>query len=159
MNIIFLDIDGPLTTMETYKLPTNNRGNAPFDYNAVQHLNHLIKESDAKIVISSSWRVFHSFDDLKKIFKEEGVKGEIMDIVPITSESRDRGVQIREWLEGTSITNIRFVIIDDDIEDIKSYFPRKLVHTNGKHGITGMQVSLARAILEKQEVYHVSRTS
>lgn len=161
MNIIFLDIDGPLTTRETYKI-LNEHGNAPFDIGAVERLNHLIKKSNAKIVISSSWRAFHSLTDLKKIFKEEGVEGEIIGTTAVTSESGfryDRGTQIKDWLGGTSISNIRFVIIDDDIEDIKPYFPRKFVHIDGKGGITGSQANLACVILKEQEVYHAPKAS
>jgi len=49
MKVIFLDIDGVLTT-------ANKKWT--FDENCVKHLVDIINETDAYIVISSSWRSY-----------------------------------------------------------------------------------------------------
>lgn len=68
MKIIFLDIDGVLNTIETFinrKKEYKETGilNVEIDEFRVQYLKQIIKETDAKIVLSSSWRHFFTKDN------------------------------------------------------------------------------------------------
>jgi hypothetical protein len=53
---IFLDIDGVLNTRKSIELPMLDDKNHRFDPACVEALNNIIEETDAKIVITSSWR-------------------------------------------------------------------------------------------------------
>ena len=80
MKIIFLDIDGVLNHEAFYKeryerVQNGEKLNHPYseiDSNSVTNLNSLIADTDAKVVISSTWR--HSGIDYCKdvmLFKKE----------------------------------------------------------------------------------------
>ena len=69
MKVIFLDIDGVLNTKETYDNIYRTHGflstmEVPIDKFRLEYLKTIIEETDAKIVLSSSFRHF--------FIKEEG---------------------------------------------------------------------------------------
>ena len=76
MKIIFLDIDGVLNSEKWYieifdKNLYPNLENYPlceFDPLAIEQLNLLTDKTNAKIVISSTWRMGRTIDELKNIF-------------------------------------------------------------------------------------------
>lgn len=76
MKIIFLDIDGVLNTER------NNNKNygrpRPFDPEAISALNKIIKETDAKIVISSSWRYMYDTESMGELLFLEGLPKDIV---------------------------------------------------------------------------------
>jgi len=79
MKIIFLDIDGVLNCDMTYpnnrEYPYNH-----FDPNLVSNLNMITKKTGANIVITSSWRINRTFEELKDILKNAGVTGSIIGV-------------------------------------------------------------------------------
>ena len=121
MKIIFLDIDGVLNTMSPEDdLPAaySNSGVYYKDFNdlplerCVNNLNKILKETDAEIVISSTWRIIHSNISLMYIFFLCGIKPPfILGSTPRTGKKR--GIEIAEWLKEHPKVE-RFVIIDDD---------------------------------------------
>jgi len=122
IKIIFLDIDGVLRRVK----------DTGFNKKSIDNLNDLIRKTDAKIVISSTWRQ-RGIEDVKKFLFENNVKGEIIDITPIfviskvcgegfqssirhTSIKSPRGLEIREWLRDYTTMDRyveSYVIIDD----------------------------------------------
>lgn len=137
MKLIFLDIDGPLATWESYKHEAEIKEPGvliepevyryyPFDVKAVNNLNIITRETGAKIVISSTWRKLYPTNILKKMFKIEGVEAEIVGETPVRLSSRDRGVEILEYLKDCP-ADTQYVIIDDDRKDIVDYCPGRLV--------------------------------
>ena len=63
MKVIFLDIDGVLNTKETYDNMYRTHGflsamEVPIDKFRLEYLKTIIDETDAKIVLSSSFRHF-----------------------------------------------------------------------------------------------------
>lgn len=167
MKIIFLDIDGVLNSGKNYQAyskaqqadPEKNpavRGRIDimhrhvhhlFDKDNVQTLNQIVRESDAKLVVSSSWRRFYSsddlcFNDLRTLLRQVGVEGEILDRTPDVfpkklSQSIERGIEIQKWLTdweergGEAVTH--FVILDD--ENDMAHLKRNLVRTDGRVGL------------------------
>ncbi len=103
MKILFLDIDGVLNSDRWFTeqqdgtfMPHEDK----MDPKAVAVLNEIIEKSGAKIVISSSWRKFFDFDELKRILCEvNGVKAEIFSTTPVRFSFVSRGYEIREWLQ------------------------------------------------------------
>lgn len=100
MKIIFLDIDGVLNCEDGYREGLCEYVEGPgFHYQtfyppAKDFLNLLIKETGAKIVISSSWRK-DGLERMKEIWKIEGMAGEILDTTP--SLYLQKNGSIRFW--------------------------------------------------------------
>lgn len=121
INIIFLDVDGVLRTHKS-DLEWSNQLNTPllkgvnrlFSKSAVDNLNEVIILTKAKIVVTSTWRINLSVEELNKIFKERGVIGEVIDKTGINFGGR--GLEIKEWLDNNSVTN--YVVLDDQVKDI-----------------------------------------
>ena len=120
-NIIFLDIDGVLRTHKS-DLEWSNQLNTPilkgnnrlFCKTAVDNLNEVIFLTKTKIVITSTWRLSLSIDELNKIFKDRGFIGEIIDKTKI--DFKGRGFEIREWLDNNQYK--KYVVLDDQVKDI-----------------------------------------
>lgn len=141
MKVIFLDIDGVLVTRNSIKYQHLNypdESTILFSKKAIKNLNKLIRLTDAKIVISSTWRLFHKVEDLQKIFKKQKVKGEIVSTTSVEKatleEDIPRGKKIADWLEQHSNVE-QYVIIDDDVQaDCIQFHPYNCVETSYKRG-------------------------
>lgn len=153
--IIFLDIDGVLNNQlhytsdyskelneEVKKLNNQNKHQeghrvwelSNFCPRNVEILNQLIKETDAYIVVSSTWRKNRSVEELQDLFDEVGIEGEIIGKTPVLYFNRDenvdyqpvpRGSEIKAWMDsysknlGKSI-KIKYIILDDDSDMLYS---------------------------------------
>lgn len=132
MKIIFLDIDGVLNHELWLQSPESKAevpGNSHarwFDPRAVALLNNLTDATYAKIVVSSSWRLDTSLDDLRVLLQKQGITGEIIGKTPYLSYASDegtylvpRGCEIQAWLEnnrdkvGFKLSKASYVILDD----------------------------------------------
>lgn len=141
MKVIFLDIDGVLVTRNSIKYQHLNfpdDSSIQFGKKAVKNLNKLIRLTEAKIVISSTWRLFHSLDKLQEIFITQGVKGNIISTTSVEratiEEDIPRGQKIADWLENNSTVK-HYVIIDDDVQaDCIQFHPYNCVETSYKRG-------------------------
>jgi hypothetical protein len=119
MRVVFLDIDGVLNHCDTRgAIPTVAEPMPlPIAPECMARLNRLITETNAKIVISSSWRLFAGWQDLGSALARHGlvadVIGETPDLVndalwlarwhsrfgePFAYDRLERGWEIREWL-------------------------------------------------------------
>lgn len=154
IKIIFLDIDGILNyTGCKYKL-----GSIYFvDPAKLELLKQLIDRTDAKIVLSSTWRYgwedidngksntqnAKDFIALRNKCSQYGI--EFMDYTP--NFSFYRGDEIKKWLEMNNVES--FVILDDD-NDMKPYMG-KLVQTSFTKGLLQKHVDKAVKILNGEE--------
>ena len=105
MKVLFLDVDGVLNTI------INRSGYLSDDLISI--VAYVVKETDAKIVLSSTWR--KCIKD-KKIL-EQALKNHnlsIFDSTPIVSLNfhTPRNEEIKLWLDVNPVDN--FAIIDDD---------------------------------------------
>ena len=125
MNIIFLDIDGVLRTDKSDK-DWSVRLNLPipkrvFDRNfspkSVSNINYITGLTRSKIVITSTWRTNFNLSELKKIFINQGIVGDVIDITTING--LNRGEEIQEYLDTHDIDN--YVVIDDQVDDILKF--------------------------------------
>lgn len=140
MNIIFLDIDGVLNSIETYEKvkEAHNKGltlnYGPcgtiynlHDKNMVANLNRIIKETNAYIVLSSCWRYgLNSQGEIKALLnKILKIKGNVLGRTPIPMfMSKTRAEEIQSWLDWSlgfylyalneERKNVKFIILDDD---------------------------------------------
>jgi hypothetical protein len=122
----------------------------------VSCLNKIIQETQAKIVVSSTWRVSKSVQDLFYLLYRHGVRGEVIDKTPDFCEkskgglwiSKTRGDEIQAWLDDNKDVE-SFVIIDDD-DDILFY--DNFVQTTMDTGLTDVHVQMAIGILNGKGV-------
>lgn len=168
MKILFLDMDGVLNSHafmleraearkwepEPGPLPPGFNMKAPehwvrmVDKKAVERLNRILDETDAKVVISSSWRHAHPHPTgrMQKILDLCGFKGEVIDETPVMSGPRS--FEISSWLAAHPIAS-RFVILDDGAsagDGLTKWF----VHTDLAHGLQDADVKKAINILGRR---------
>lgn len=114
MKVCFLDCDGVINSQLWLY---NNK--PMIDESKVQLLSKIIHQTDAKIVLSSSWRELRDIDShrcnslytyLTETLKKYGM--EIMDHTPTIEE--ERPLEIFTWLENHICEVESFVILDDD---------------------------------------------
>jgi hypothetical protein len=177
MKVIFLDIDGVMNGSDEIVDLIKNHGKngieATFPTDAkCKLLKQLVDETEAKIVLSSTWRLHSSgLRDLKVTFEPHNLKlfdrtchqvpasrfegTKYSSIVPLQmykyhehSESviGDRGAEIASWLlDHPDVES--FVILDDEAYDICPWFPQNLVKTNTKIGLLEDHIKKAKEIL------------
>lgn len=163
MKIIFLDIDGVLNVENDLLLrikrnqPTIDKYGHLFCPSAVEYLKYLIKEFDAKIVISSSWR-WNGIKEMKNLWKDRNLPGEVIDVTYSWTStnieeqnklrplgSMNRGQEIELYLD-THPEVYNYVIFDDDSDMTERTFPH-FIKCNPLYGITCKQYYEAHAIL------------
>jgi len=153
MKVIFVDIDGVLVTREGYmQIRRSKFAPVPFDKDAVKNLNELTDKTEAVIVVSSSWRQGRTVQNLKKLFKSEGVTGKVIDKTPMLHLSGDsRGAQIRDWLSNHS--DVNYVILDDNVFDMYGIPEEKILYIKDgfdRGGFTKEYLEQALTILGEQ---------
>ena len=168
--IIFLDIDGVLNHNEFYKNrpprntekenPLLNRLQRELDPSSVAILNNLVKETGAKIVISSTWRLIDNW----KYFIPESLKlngfeypDSIIDQTPcIRHEFSLRGNEILMWIKNNQgfigapyYEYSKYVIFDDD-SDMLYWQKDNFIHVDRMVGITVEDAAKAKTMLTSE---------
>lgn len=173
--IIFLDIDGVLNSHKTcafYKAKFGNNGfggffkscykmrggdivepseeNVKWGQDMVDCLRLICDKTDAKIVISSTWRISHDVDAFIKMFKVYGWENApVIDLTANFPENRNdfgatRGQEILEWIENKSQYTVgsvdRYIIIDDSID----FLPKQMKYFIKTSMNTGLNMSHVR---------------
>lgn len=190
--IIFLDIDGVLNSVRSTLVNDHRKkmidenediggGDVPRSYCQQQALetadhisiglvNLLIEETKAKIVVSSSHRLYFikrygyaelpivDLVGLRNYIHEIGVVGEVIDATPTLNKRR--GWEIKEWLDKhPEVTD--YVILDDDCDMLEEQLGR-FVHTSTVNGFMMEHYRKALKILTGQLApvlsYQLSRT-
>ena len=136
--IIFLDIDGVLNCSTT---KSRLRSMVFVDEEKIELLADIIKATDAKVVLTSTWRLGALWPDapaLREDFNDLEIelnKHNVF-ISDVTKKLGDRGREISIWLKSHEECN--YVILDDDDFDIKEYALCKghLVKTSWADGLT-----------------------
>ena len=152
--IIFLDFDGVISTPEC-------RWN--LDPEKITLLEELIKETDAKIVVSSSWSVgsktaehfvnklFNGWTNhTNSIITKDSVFIKAMYDVTDHMGSQ-RGDEIQRWLDAHKDEVESYVIFDDDGDMLDEQL-FNFVHTDGFEGLTTREIKLAKTILNNKKV-------
>jgi hypothetical protein len=116
VKVIFLDFDGVMDTayydhvlVSEGKAECDEFG-AVFDPECVRQLQKIVEETGADIVVTSTWKVFMTYQDFLEMWKVRQLPGFVTDLTP--SISRFRGDEIDAWLKECG-ENCRYVIIDD----------------------------------------------
>jgi hypothetical protein len=185
MKVIFLDIDGVLNSNDWY---VYRRDNVPmdsvsaqypfyeFDPRAIERLNRIIESTEAKIVVSSSWRHGETVESMQILFDRIQLKGEIIGLTPSLHCKKPyidsggytipRGCEIDWWLKNEGdfqrinwsreeqqkyidkaiVKN--YIILDDD-SDMLFGQREHFIHTPFMHGLIDEHVEMAISILNK----------
>lgn len=161
MNIVFLDVDGVLN----YLGFNYHHKVGVIDNNKVKILSRIVKENNAKIVLSSSWRILDIPED-KGVYSYYQVlinalaeyQIEVMDKTPVIN--MDRPLEIKTWLEEHSeLGPFCWVSLDDDFweEDYEEYgVGGHLIQTmyfttdDNEGGLQGDHIQIAKEMFEKQ---------
>lgn len=139
--VIFLDIDGVLNSVgSAIAFGTYRR----FSHVSMGILRRLVERTNADIVISSSWRVGSSLDDLRKVFAENDPQFPVARIVDVTPRHslKPRGFEVDAWL---AANGARTHVIFDDDGDFDATQP--LVKTNNAIGLAAPHYFKACKIL------------
>ena len=138
-NLIFLDIDGVIVSREGFRHPSyHNRQDAweSFSQDALRALFHIIMKTEAKVVISSTWRRLYNDEELSIMFKK-AYSSDIVKIIGSTPKSSHgcRGLEIDEWRDANDHTG-PFVILDDDNDMTDYQKERHFIRTKLDVGLT-----------------------
>lgn len=115
MKVLFLDIDGVLNNFAT--IHKHMICEEKIDPKCVAQLNRIIEAvPDLKIVVSSSWRVFFSLDEITAALRAKGFVGSLLDRTK-RLDVVGRGDEIKEWLNRHSDVK-KFAILDDETFDM-----------------------------------------
>ena len=140
MKYIFLDCDGVLNNANYIKKCYRKNGHkpmsmycTPFDPHNLKNLAKIVKKTGAKIVLSSTWRIFKShIYVLEARLAEYGLR-----IYDMTDNiNMIKGAEITEWLkQHRDIEN--YVVIDDEEYDLSNFIDNKhLVIVDSNYGLT-----------------------
>lgn len=133
MTAIFTDIDGVL----------NPHWRKRWDKKAIACYNRICRELDLKPVITSTWKLAHTKEQLQKIFDEQGIEIPIHDYTPHLDQ-QDRGLEIKQWIEENKPD--AYVVIDDRVHDIEPHVGN-VVKCRSWIGLTEEELDLIREIL------------
>ena len=144
--LIFLDIDGVMLSAAGWK-PVENLedGFSAFSKKAVDCIQHLVNETNASIVLTTSHKSTYSLTQWNQIFQTRNLNVTICDKLDDNLKSLNRKDEILNYLNAhPEIEN--YVILDDDksLNDLPHSMKQKLVLTSSLIGLT--QENIERAI-------------
>lgn len=169
--VIFLDIDGVLNNLEDI---LHNKYIETPEQPQDKHLKvlkEIIKITKAEIVLSSGWRLTQEGlqDVIDALYRykihlrgvtPEGVLLSSLQSIGINVKPKltdnhlgditvdDRGAEIAIWLHKHKEYK-NFLILDDEVYDIKEYFPENYIKTNCNEGLLEKHIEKAVEILNK----------
>jgi len=162
MKVVFLDLDGVMNSgwyaRDRRNYVVKEQGNIfkEIDPQAIKVLNDFCKETDAKIVISSSWRTTAYADN---VLERAGFKGKVIGITPhIEGKYVLRGNEIYAWikqninlLEVDYSSNFKQYVIFDDDGDMLYWQRHHFFQTDTISGLTPNIAYRAKRFLLSQK--------
>jgi len=156
---IFLDFDGVLNTPK-----------GKFDQKTIDNLRYLLERSDAKVIISSTWRL-QGMEYMQQLWNELHLPGEVAGLTPscnsITFSSVDgaeqwqglhaeKGLEIAEWLRLNANEPYRYVILDDE-DNILFTQKEHFVKVKGSKGFSKSEAMASLRILNAKAMSRIKR--
>ncbi len=155
MKIIFLDFDGVLNSLQYDRERRTDQGN--IDKSRLVLLEGLVEQTNAKIVLTTTWRKHWNKDnslcdaigeEINTIFDKHGLhiydKTSEIDVV-------DRAAEVRTWLQ-SHVNEVEEFVILDDIAFGWGELETHLVKTNYRigRGLETIHIDKAKNILIKK---------
>lgn len=116
MRVIFLDFDGVIVTRRGPRSTAEeDQGRLLPDPALVARLNDITNATGAKVVVSSTWRLGRTVEDLRALLVAADFAGQVIDVTPWGVDGRhvERGYEIHDWLSRHPEVE-SFVVLDDD---------------------------------------------
>jgi hypothetical protein len=157
MKIIFLDFDGVMDNeyydhiLSKAGKPIADEYGLLFDPECVKNLKHIIDNTGADIVISSTWKDLMSYKDILDMWKYRGLPGFVTDVTPTISNHR--GNEIDAWLEECR-HDCQYAIIDD--LDASNFNPHQIEHLFVVNPYCGLDEDTAKRVIEHLTYYEES---
>lgn len=136
MKIIFLDIDGVLTSLRTCTALDGGGMWTEFDPVGVAIIKRLCENHNYKIVISSTWR-WGNVDKLHQQLEKHDLKKFLHKDWKTDLLNTNRGAEVQKWLNEHPGTE--YLIFDDD-SDFTDEQRRFHIHTDSMNGITDANI-------------------
>lgn len=162
MKVIFLDVDGVLNCITT---KTKIEGYPFVDDEKVALLKEIINRTEAKVVLSSTWRYgWYVMDhlekmrdsDLRDVHMFEALRDKLLEygieLLGYTEDFGRRGDEISAWLKKWTGEPIESYVVLDDMASIEIRPHCKyLVQTSLTHGLGKKEVEQAIRTLNKDK--------
>jgi len=137
--VLFLDIDGVLNHATSRPVPDAHGLAAWLDPTHLEPLNRVATATNARIVVSSSWRVGRSVEDLRVLLRDFGVVAPVVGATPVLAH-RPRSQEIAAWLaKHPAVT--AYAIVDDELHIEDGPLAPRLVKTSMRDGLTEAHVA------------------
>ncbi len=161
--LLFLDVDGVLNSDAWFARlgPHASGALCRLDPQAVARLNRVTDRPGVDVVVSSSWRLQHPWQDLQEMLEVVGFRGRIVGCTPSCEPedfdldedafwASERGLEIALWIERhlPAAGCDRGVAIVDDEGDM-GFLRHRLVQTSAKTG--GLQDAHVERLLRLLE--------
>jgi hypothetical protein len=132
-----------------WEMPNLSGEYYPHDEFAIQNLNKIVEENEAKVVICSSWRLGRSIKELQDILNSWGAKCEVIGVTP-KKMSSTRGEEIWMWIRDNHSKVKAICILDDSLFDISPLLDEYCVHgiKGHHHGLRDIHIPLAKKCFE-----------
>lgn len=158
MKVVFVDFDGVLNS-DAYFAAREREGRAVTDWwgadcldpMAIARLDRIASSCAAGVVVSSSWRLRFSLDELRAMLVDRGLTALVIDRTPACYRSPDgvrltRADEIQQWLDEHPATTA-FVILED--EEPLGELDANAVRTNPAFGLLDAHAGAAIALLRR----------
>jgi hypothetical protein len=146
VKIIFLDFDGVMNTPGFIHNSAAGYLEDPIDTPHVDALNAVVDATGARVVISSSWRLFWNPARCTAALRRKGFRGVVIGMTPRVADRGDsRGHEIQQWIDESREKVESFVILDDDSD--MEHLIERLVQTDGSKGLTLADAAVAIRVL------------
>ncbi len=165
VRVVFLDIDGVLSGFAHYKrmrktgMPrTAYLGWAQMiDERAVVRLNRIVSETGAIVVVSSSWRKSHPLSRLRRMLRDRGFVGRVVDVTP-EHDHESRGLECVSWLSASTLPVESYVALDDEAYDFAPMRHRLVVtQTKRSDGLRDEHVTAAIRLLKIKDADRIAQ--
>jgi len=174
---IFLDVDGVLNDeADLYRLSQHEEEAPTGGLSHLRELRRIVDATDAKVVLSSSWRIsVRGTDDVMASLAMVGlhldgltpegapvefIRRKYPDVVlrdtrkspwdNFEERTDDRGAEIASWLHARGGCS-NYVVLDDDVHDILPYHKGHVVQTSYANGLDATKADEAIRILNGNE--------
>ena len=142
---LILDLDGVLITNPSWKADRiHSDGYSEFNESCVENLNRLLTLAEFDIWLSSTRRTTKTLTEFNLIFKNRGVKKEIVGFLPEYDDCKNRKEEVLKFI--TEFKTSDFLIIDDDksLNGLENGLKNKLISTELTKGFSSEKLKEAR---------------
>lgn len=152
--LILLDIDGVMVPANSWRRPEILAdGFSAFSGRAVCALQHILDETGATIVLTTSHKSSYDLPKWRDLFSARGIRLRKLDALADNRLHLTRKDEVMNWFRKENPMGKNTVIIDDDksLNDLPSQLKEKLILTSGSVGLTQELADRAISVLQRAE--------